>query len=320
MLEFVFWSCLFLLSLVVLLKAADVFTDSAEKIGLYLKIPSFIVGVTIVSIGTSLPELVSSFVAMGEGYSEMVVSNVVGSNITNIFLVLGVSAILAKKLTVNYDLIHVDLPMFVGSAFLMSLMIMDGEFTFFEGMLSLFAFIIYLLYTFSVQGKDGYDPIKKELKREHPRLGSISTPLTLVLISSVVIFIAANFVVNSVIELSEIFNIGKEIITLLVVAFGTSLPELVVAVEASLKGRSEMVVGSVLGSSIVNSLVVMGLPTVIGTIYVPNNVLTSVLPLMLAATFLYFFITQEKQITKWEGWLLIIFYIFFVGTTLQMAI
>jgi len=113
----------------VLVFAADVFTNAAERIGLYLGVPSFIVGVTIVAIGTSLPELVSSLVAVAAGAPEIVVANVVGSNITNIFLVLGIAAIIGGYLRVSYEIIHVDLPFLVGSAFLMALVVWDAEVT-----------------------------------------------------------------------------------------------------------------------------------------------------------------------------------------------
>jgi cation:H+ antiporter len=122
------WTAIFLISLLVLLKAAQLFTKSAEKLGLYFGIPPFIVGVTIVSIGTSLPELVSSVIAVTKDSPEIVIGNVVGSNITNVFLVLGVVAIVGKKIDITYELIHVDLPLLAGSSFLLAAMVWDGVF------------------------------------------------------------------------------------------------------------------------------------------------------------------------------------------------
>ena len=119
----------FIISLAVLIKASSKFTGAAEKIGLYLGISPFIVGVTIVSAGTSLPELVSSIVAILSGSSEIVVGNVIGSNITNIFLVLGIVGVVGGKLHIEYELIHVDLPLFVGSSFLLTLMLWDRVFS-----------------------------------------------------------------------------------------------------------------------------------------------------------------------------------------------
>ena len=115
------WIGIFIVSLLVLIKASGYFTDSAERIGIFFGIPAFIVGVTIVSIGTSLPELVSSIFAVLRNSSEIVAGNVIGSNIANIFLVLGITAIIGKKLKITYELSHVDMPFLVGSAFLLML-------------------------------------------------------------------------------------------------------------------------------------------------------------------------------------------------------
>ena len=120
------------------------------------------------------------------------------------------------------------------------------------------------------------------------------------------------------VKISEIVNVGKEIIAASAIALGTSFPELMVSITAARKGMPEMAVGNVLGSNIFNSFVVMGIPALIGGLVVPEGILTFSLPLllisaMLVATILYFFITQDKEITKWEGWLLVIFYVFFLG-------
>ena len=112
----------FVVGIAALVKASDVFTDAAERLGIALGFPPFIIGVTILSIGTSLPELISSLFALSENVPEFVVGNVVGSNITNIFLVVGTASIISKKgIDITYDLMTVDLPLFVGSAFLLPL-------------------------------------------------------------------------------------------------------------------------------------------------------------------------------------------------------
>ena len=116
--QLLIWGGILLASIAVLVKASDYFTDAAEQIGKYFRLPAFIIGVTIVAIGTSLPELVSSIFAVLRGASEIVVGNVVGSNIANIFLVLGITAIVGRKLKIAHELIHVDLPLLVGSTFL----------------------------------------------------------------------------------------------------------------------------------------------------------------------------------------------------------
>jgi len=313
MLLLLIWITIFIASLLVLIVSSDYFTDSAEKIGLYFGFPAFIVGVTIVAIGTSLPELVSSIFAVLKDSSEIVVGNVVGSNITNIFLILGIAAIIGKRIKVGYELIHVDLPLLVGSAFLLAVTIWDGIFTLPEGLLCIAGVILYLVYTVNVEKKHEDVEIKKEMKGKLNKRRLDWKTFVILIISAFFIYLGAKYTVESVIKLSEILYVGKEIIAISVVALGTSLPELAVTVSAARKGKPEIAVGNVLGSNIFNTLAVMGIPALIGNLIIPSSVLMFGLPMMLIATLLYFFITQDREITKWEGWLLIIFYVFFIG-------
>lgn len=308
------WVLIFIISLFILTKASDYFTDSAEKIGLYLGVPAFIAGVTLVAIGTSLPELVSSIFAVLRDSSEIVIGGVIGSNITNIFLILGIAAVVSKKIKLTYELIHVDLPLLVGSAFLLAVTILDGIFTLFEGLLCLGGLIIYLLYTIRTEEKYEDVEIKKEMREELKKRRLEGKTLVIFALSIFFIYLGAKYTIESVIRLSEILDIGKEIIAVSAVALGTSLPELAVSASAARKGKLEIAVGNVLGSNIFNALAVMGVPAFIGTLFIPKSMLEFGLPIMLIATLLYFFITQDKEITEWEGWLLLIFYIFFIGS------
>ena len=312
MLDLFIWIAVFFVSLLVLIKSSDYFTDSAEKIGIFFGLPAFIAGVTIVAVGTSLPELISSIFAVLRNSSEIVVGNVIGSNITNIFLILGIIAILSKKLKIAYELIHVDLPLLVGSAFLLAITIWDGIFSLGEAFLCIAGFLIYLNYTLNSEKRHKDKEIKKEMKGlKIEKLGF--KVWAILVISAFFIFLGAKYTIESVIELSGILNVGKEIIALTAVALGTSLPELAVSVVAARKGKPEIAVGNILGSNIFNTFAVMGIPALFGTLIIPNNMLIFALPIMIIATLLFFFITQEKEITRWEGWLLVLFYVFFVG-------
>ena len=314
MLPILVWSVIFIISLIVLVKSADLFTSSAEKIGVRLGISAFIVGVTIVAVGTSLPELVTSLFAVFKGSTEIVASNVVGSNITNIFLVLGVAAILSrKKIKTSFGLIHVDLPFLIGSAFLFAITIIDGVFTFWEGIICLFTAVIYFIYTIKVSTKSTEKKIAKEVKSVVKLEKSRIIPWIILLIGAVLIYFSAGYLVESIIQLSTILDIGIGVITITAVALGTSLPELAVSVSAIRKGNMGMAVGNVLGSCIFNVLVVMGIPALFSRLTVPAEVIFFAMPMMLMATVLYFFIVQDDEITKWEGWLLVIFYVFFLG-------
>ena len=319
MVEMLIWIAVFVASLFVLIKASDYFTDSAEKIGLFFGLPVFIVGVTIVAIGTSLPELISSIFAVLRNSSEIVVGNVVGSNITNIFLILCIASIVGKKLKITYELTHVDLPILVGSAFLFAAMIWDGVFTLPEALLSIVGIIIYFLYTVNSEREYKDVEIKKEMKEELRKKKKLDIKtIAILVVSAVFIFIGARYTIESVIELSEIFNLGKEIIAVSAVALGTSLPELAVSITAVRKGKPEIAVGNILGSNIFNTFVVMGISALFGVLIIPQGILTFALPMMLIATLMFFFITQTKEVTKWEGYLLLLFYVFFIGKVFNL--
>lgn len=320
MLTLIIWLVSLVLSLVVLVKASDIFTDSAETIGNWLKLPAFIIGVTIVAIGTSLPELASSIASVMKGSSEIVIGNVVGSNIANIFLVLGIAAIVAKKLKIKYELIHVDLPLLICSAGLLAITVWDGVFSIPEAVICLIAIAIYIIYTIRSESGGKDKEIRKEMKPELKKLRKRdklkATVWIMLILSAFFIYVGAEFTVSSVIELSKLLNIGTEIIAASAVALGTSLPELVVSVTAARKGNAEIAVGNVLGSNIFNSLAVMGIPAFFGVLIIPKSILAFSLPVMLFATFLYFFTTQDKQITRWEGYMLVLFYVLYMGKLL----
>lgn len=321
--ELIVWIILFLVSLTILVKSSDYFTDAAEKIGLYFGFPKFIVGVTIVAVGTSLPELISSIIAMLSNTPEIVTGNIVGSNITNIFLILGLASIIGKKISISYDLIHVDIPLFIASAFYLAITLSDGEFTTGEGLLALVAMSIYFIYAIKSNGnKDEIGEkideklvkgkqLAKLMKKEEVHLEYFS--ILILVASTILIFISAKFVIDAVIGISAILNIGKEVIALSAVALGTSLPELVVNINAVRHGRGEIVIGSVLGSNIFNGFGIMGVSSLLGNIPVSESIIMFSIPMLIISTLLFFFKIHEKEITQWEGWILLIFYFFFIG-------
>jgi cation:H+ antiporter len=309
------WIIIFIISLAVLIKSSDIFTEKAEKIGFHLGMPAFVVGVTIVAIGTSLPELISSIFAVLQGSSEIVLGNVVGSNITNIFLVLGIAAIMGKRLKVSSRIIHIDLLFLIGSAFFLFLSILDGKFSLLEGVLSLLIGIIYITYITKLSKRN--NEIQKEMKGFTKEKLSFNFWISFIL-GVVLIFFGAKYTIESVINLSQIFNIATELIAVTAVALGTSLPELMVTISAVKKGKSEIAIGNVLGSNIFNTFFVMGIPALIGTLTIPKIMFNFGMPVMIVATLLYFFIVKDREITPWEGWLLLIFYVFFIGNIFNL--
>ena len=313
MFDLFLWVVILIAGFFVLIKSSSYFVNSAEKIGIHFKIPAFIVGVTIVSIGTSLPELLVSIISVFKGASEIVIGNIVGSNITNIFLVLGITVIIGRNIKITYEISKIDLPLLFGSTFLLAVCVWDGAFTFFEALLCIAGFLVYILYTINVEKKHKDKEIKKELN-DALRKRKLSKKTWIILIlSAFFIYVGSRLVVESVINLSQILNIGAGVIAATVVALGTSLPELVVSVTAAIKHKPEMAIGNILGSNIFNALAIVGVSGLFGTLLIPAKIISFGIPMMIIATFLYVFMTQDKFVSKWEGWLLILFYIFFIG-------
>ncbi|MFA9518711.1 calcium/sodium antiporter, partial [Halopenitus sp. H-Gu1] len=246
---------LFIGSLGLLLVASDALTSAAERIGLSFGISPFIIGVTIVAGGTSLPELTSSLLAMFQGAPAIVMGSVVGSNISNMLLVLGVAAVVGGDIRVLRELVEVDLPLLVASAVFLILATWKSPFSWYEGLLALAALAVYIQFT--IKEKDRYvgmlvDEIVMESDEEvadepEPQAG-VKTYVQLI-VSIGIVFGAAYILVNSIIVISTTLQIGTEIVAITAVAVGTSLPEITVSVMAVRRELPGLAVGNVLGSN-----------------------------------------------------------------------
>ncbi|MEM9983693.1 MAG: calcium/sodium antiporter, partial [Bacteroidota bacterium] len=302
--DLLLWSIVFFVSLTALIISADFFIKASERIGLALGIPPFVIGVTLVAVGTSLPELITSIVAVTDRSSEIVVGNVVGSNITNMGLVLGLVAILAKKIKLQFDVTKVDLPLMLGATFLIYVVIKDLKFGLIEAFICLGGMLVYLAYVLNLSQKDEAgpeNPVLPELEVEDEASPFSWRDLVTLIGSGLVIYFSAKYNVVAIEELANMLDIGKEFIALTVVALGTSLPELVVSIAAIRTDNAEMAVGNVLGSNIFNLFAVMGIPRLFGQIMIPESILTFSLPVLLVLTLLTVFVLQDREVNRWEG-------------------
>ena len=315
--EVVIWTAVFIGSLTVLIKASDFFTVSAEKIGLRFGMSPFIIGVTIVAFGTSMPEIITSFIAVLKDSSEIVIGNVVGSNIANIFLVFGLTTIVTKKMTLIHDRMRIDLSFLVGSALLLAATIWDGAFDRLEGLVCLAGITGYLFYAIKTKEKHENPDLEKEIE-EAGKEEAHWKAWAVLGASAFGIYLGANYTIESIIKLSALLNIGKEVIAVSAVAFGTSLPELVVSITAAKNGKLEIAAGNILGSNIFNALLVMGIPAMLGTLVIPRGIIVFGLPMMLLATALYTYMIFDKRIANWEGWVLLSLYVFFIGKSFSL--
>ncbi|MCB0294969.1 MAG: calcium/sodium antiporter [Calditrichaeota bacterium] len=306
--DLLMWTGIFIVSLAGLIKASDYFTASAEQIGLMIGMSPYVVGATIVAVGTSMPELVSSMFAVYQGSSEIVVGNVIGSNVANILLILAMGAIFSKSvLTVDVKAMYADNLMLIASAMFFGITIIDRLFTRGEAGFFLLAMILVVVYT-----------IRKERSNKAARLRTGNEPpkrirpFLILIISALGVFFGAKFTILAIINIAPLLNIGAEVIAVSAVAIGTSLPELAVTMAAVRKNQTEIIIGNVLGSNIFNTFAVMGFSGLLGDLAVPDDLIFIGMPVMVAASLLLIFILRDSKVNKWEGWLFLLFYGYFI--------
>ena len=294
---------IFIISVAALVWASDKFIDAADSIGKFLRLPSFIIGVLLVGIGTSLPELVTSIVAVTDNSSEIVVGNVFGSNIANMFLVFGAATLFSKSFVIQHDIMKTDLPFLMLATGYISIAVMDLQFTFGEGIICLIMLLLYLYRSL----KDGaIESIIEEKTHKPTNLDWI-----LILLTPIAIFFSSEFLIKSIKEIAEYIGVGNEIVASTAVALGTSLPELLVTIQAGRKGQNELAVGNVLGSNLFNILAVMGIPSMISTLIIPSSIISFTLPMLIMSALIFMIIAQAKKVYRIYGFLFILMYIYF---------
>lgn len=321
------WIIVFIVSLAVMLKGADWFLNSAERIGLAVGLSPFIIGVTIIAAGTSLPELISSLFAVFQGAPEIVAGNAIGSNIANILLVIGISGIVGKKLVIDKDLIDLDLPLLSAATVLFLVMAMDGIITLPEGIILLVGAVVYILYTLIYQEKEPLSVenvmIKKSEEKEHAlepitkdknaRPDFALKDLGLLVLGIVGLVFGSKYLIESVIQLSTIWNIATGVIAISAIAFGTSLPELLVSGMAAWRGNAEVAVGNIFGSNAFNLLVVIGIPSLFTSLSLDEKTFTIGLPFLVLATLLFVISGISRKIHRWESAFFLLIYVVFIA-------
>jgi len=293
---------IFSVSLFVLLKASDFFIDSAEKIGLSLGISPFVIGITIVAFGTSLPELATSITAVMAGESSIVLGNVVGSNIANILLVLGLTIFVAgNQLKVDKSIFKLDIPILLLASIGLYVAIYDGKFTIVEAVIGLVILAFYLIRSISNDAGDN-------------EKSSVASKTYLVfLLAGVFVFLGSKYTIVGIEGISKIAGISPDLIALSMVALGTSLPEVVVSMQAAKRGKAEIALGNVIGSNIFNILAVMGISRFAGTLLPTEAIVDFSLPFMLVITGLLALICLWNRMTKLLGIIFIVIYILYIA-------
>ena len=300
---------IFLVGLIVLSWSADRFVYGASALAKNIGISPMMIGLTIVAMGSSAPEIVVSAIASANGNMNTAVGNALGSNITNVALVLGITA-LVKPLLVSSTTLKRELPALLIISLIAIGFMFDGELKSYEGiiLLGLFIFVLAMMAWLSLQ-VDKEDPLVAETADEIPKGVSNTSALIWIGVGLVVLPLSAHFLVNSAVEIARYMGISDLVIGLTIIAFGTSLPELAASVAGVLKGEDDLALGNIIGSNIFNLLAVLGMPGLIAPGLLDPDVYNRDMYVMLGLTLLLFLFSFDligkRTISRTNGFILL---------------
>ncbi|MBI1319982.1 MAG: calcium/sodium antiporter [Candidatus Hydrogenedens sp.] len=303
----------FVLGLVLLIVGAELLVRGASRLAAALGVAPLVIGLTVVAFGTSAPELAVSVKAALGGQASIAVGNVVGSNIFNVLFILGLAALITP-LAVARQLIRLDVPFMVVLSFLLLFLGWDQTLSRLDGMLLvaiLVGYIGFLIYQSKREKKPLVDDYAEEFTREDGGTAGIAKNLVLLTAGMGLLVLGSRWLVDSAVSMAEAMGVSELIIGLTIIAFGTSLPEVVTSVMASIKGERDIAVGNVVGSNIFNILSVLGITSVVAPagVAIQQEALQFDIPIMIAVAVacLPIFFTGG-MIKRWEGGLLLAYY------------
>lgn len=307
------WLVTLLLSLVVLVICADRFTVTAAQLSRRFGLPEFVVGVTVVSIGTSLPELVTSIagvVSPSADGADVVIGTVLGSNIANILLIGGLAALVAKKIVLEHRIIELETVLLTMSAGFFVLTAMDGTVTRVEGLFMFLAYIIAAVFAFK--------QYKNKPVAGVPARVRFSIHGTWLLLVNLFFFgaglaVASWVLVRATLNMADLTGLATSALAVTAIALGTSLPELIVTLQAAYKKHAGLAIGNIIGSNVFNVLAIVGIPAMIKDLPVSVDMLWIGLPFFMAATLLYIFTGLSKKLNSYEGAIFLLLYAIFLG-------
>lgn len=288
---------------ILLIKGADVFVDGASSTASNFKISKMLIGLTIVAFGTSAPEFAVSMSALASGSTDMVLGNVMGSCILNILLILGIAALI-RPIKIKSNTVKKELPLCMLISTLLAVLFLDislgnggvNQITRADAIVILLFFTVFLYYLITLAKHK-----RETTETEKPKY-KLGKSLLLVGLGLVGIIVGSELVVNSASSIASAIGMSERVISLTVIAFGTSLPELVTTIVAARKNEQDLVVGNIIGSNIFNICVVLGIPVAIfGTITSASFQMLDVIMLVASAALLFVFSVSTKRINRVEG-------------------
>ncbi len=312
-----FWATVLVISLVILVKSADYFIASSEKVGLILGISPFFIGVTIVAFGTSLPELLTSIFAVWDNAGEIVAGNVIGSNIANILLVAGLTAVIAGKIKIKRDIVNLDLPLLLSATAGLTVMIAwDRIINFYEGVVALLFYFVYFFYLYKTRQDTVSEELQKKWEETKAKIAAPKMTFSLIavlVLSGIFLVVGAKLTVISALKISTLLGITASAIALSAIAVGTSLPELAVTIRAANNGNGDMAIGNIFGSNLFNGSFIIGVSSLLGDLPISSDILFIAIPFLVIATVLYTFSGLSQRVYNYEGAMFVLIYVIFLA-------
>jgi cation:H+ antiporter len=286
---------------VLLGKGADWFVDGAAGIAAKFGIPQLVIGLTIVAMGTSAPEAAVSIAAAFKGNADITVGNIIGSNIMNILVILGLAAAITP-LSVARSTVRMEMPFVIAITGLLLFQGLDGTISFADGAVLALAFVVYLLYLYTMAVKSKVD---EELQEYGYGLGRC---LLYTVGGMAVVIVGSNLTVGAAIAIAEYAGLSERIIGLTIVALGTSLPELFTSVTAAYKGNADIAIGNIVGSNVFNILFVVGLSSLITDIPFAKDFRFDSYVAIYAAVLLWLCVLPKQRLARWAGVVMLLSY------------
>ena len=291
-----------------LIKGADMFVDGASATAQNFKVPKMLIGLTIVAFGTSSPEFAVSMQALASGSTDMVLGNVIGSCILNILLIIGIAAII-KPIKIKDNTVKKDLPIALLISTLLTVLLLDiklgngilNQITRSEAIVILLFFSVFVYYLFALAKQN-----KEDKEVEKPKM-KLWKSLLFVGVGLAGIIIGSDFVVDNATAVAKALGLSERIIALTIIAFGTSLPELVTTIVSAGKDEQDILVGNIIGSNIFNICVVLGIPVAVFGTITPRSFSYLDLIMLVGSALLLFIVSKtKKHITRFEGFLMLV--------------
>jgi cation:H+ antiporter len=297
--------------LVLLFIGAEGLIRGSSNLAIKIGITPLVVGLTVVAFGTSAPELVVSLKAALIGNSSIALGNVIGSNIANIALILGVAA-LFRPLDVHANVIMREIPIMIGISIMLIILLLDGEIGLIDGVIFVTGVVVYTIVNIFLARKEKNPEVDAEFKEGLESKLGVPISILFVVVGLGLLILGANFFVQSAIAIAKLFHLSDAVIGLTIVAVGTSLPELITSIVASYKKEADIAIGNVVGSNIFNILSILGITAIIipissaGISYVDLGIM------LIAAIVLFPLSRSGFSITRLEGTILVVGYVIYI--------